>query len=221
MSAVIVKILESSYITHDVKRFAVEKPDGYDYEPGQGADLSINLSGWKDKRNPFTFTGYKDADYLEFMIKIYNDHQGVTNKLGKMNSGELILHEVFGSITYKGPGVFIAAGSGVTPFIAILRNLYKVNNLKKCKLILSNKTSEDVILDDELTKMLKGNFIKIFTRENNIGFMEKRVDENFLINTIKDFGQNFYVCGPDAFVKDVSSILVKLGASQEDLVIEK
>src|ERR1035437_116232 len=216
MSAVIVNILESSYITHDVKRFAIEKPPGFDYEPGQGADLSINIPEWKDKRSPFTFTGYKDADYLEFMIKIYNDHQGVTNKLGKMNSGELILHEVFGSITYKGPGVFIAGGSGVTPFIAILRNLYKGNNLKKCKLILSNKTSEDVILDEELTKMLKGNFIKIFTRENNIGFMEKRVDENFLIETIRDFGQNFYVCGPDAFVKDVSAVLVKLGASQED-----
>ena len=221
MSAVIVNILESSYITHDVKRFAVEKPDGYDYEPGQGADLSINIPGWKDKRNPFTFTGYKDADYLEFMIKIYNDHQGVTNKLGKMNSGELILHEVFGSITYKGPGVFIAGGSGVTPFIAILRNLYRMNNLKKCKLILSNKTSEDVILDEELTKMLKDNFIKIYTRENNIGFMEKKVDENFLIETIKDFGQNFYVCGPDAFVKDVSAILLKMGANQEGLVIEK
>ena len=221
MSAVIVNILESSYISHDVKRFAVEKPDGYDYEPGQGADLSINLPGWKDKRNPFTFTGYKDADYLEFMIKIYNDHQGVTNKLGKMNSGELILHEVFGSITYKGPGVFLAGGSGVTPFIAILRNLYRSNNLKKCKLIFSNKSSEDVILDEELTKMLKGNFIKVFTRENNIGFLEKRIDEQFLIEKIKDFGQNFYVCGPDAFVKDVSAILLKMGANQEGLVIEK
>jgi predicted ferric reductase len=60
------------------------------------------------------------------MIKIYLDHEGVTNKLGSLNAGaELILHDVFGAIQYKGPGVFIAAGAGITPFIAILRSLFK------------------------------------------------------------------------------------------------
>jgi len=37
-----------------------------------------------------------------------------------------------------------------------------------------------VILDDEFTKMLKKNFIKIFTRENVVGFLEERIDRNFL-----------------------------------------
>jgi predicted ferric reductase len=30
---------------------------------------------------------------------------------------------MFGAIEYKGEGVFIAGGAGVTPFIAILRQL--------------------------------------------------------------------------------------------------
>ena len=48
----------------------------------------------------------------------------VTNELGKLVVGdELILHSVFGAINYFGEGLFIAGGAGVTPFIAIFRQL--------------------------------------------------------------------------------------------------
>ena len=222
MSNHIVKILDTHYITHDVKRFVFEKPAGFDFIPGQAADVSINLTGWTDQLRPFTFTCLRDENFLEFMIKIYTDHEGVTNKLGSMNTGsELILHDVFGAIQYKGPGVFIAAGAGITPFISILRSLYSSRQIHGNRLIYSNKTSDDVIMEGELHKMLKNDFIKIFTRENTIGFLGRRIDRDYLIDTIGDFGQHFYVCGPDDFVKDISEILVKLGANPDSVVFEK
>src|ERR1043165_8991093 len=166
MSEHVVKILEAHFVTHDVKRFVVERPKGYDFIPGQATDVSINLPEWKDNLHPFTFTGLKEWKNLEFTIKIYANPKGITHQLGKMNSGsELILHDVFGAIQYKGKGVFIAGGAGVTPFIAILRDLQKKRQLRGNKLIFSNKTSEDVILDEEFTDMLGNNFIKVFTRE--------------------------------------------------------
>jgi ferredoxin-NADP reductase len=55
MSAHIVKVLEARFITHDVKRFKVEKPEGYDFIPGQATVVSINLPEWKDEIRPFTF----------------------------------------------------------------------------------------------------------------------------------------------------------------------
>ncbi len=222
MSEHIVKILESSYITHDVKRFVIERPAGYDFIPGQATDVSINVPEWKDQLHPFTFTGLTEWEHLEFTIKIYNDRAGITQMLGKTNSGaELILHDVFGAIQYKGPGVFIAGGAGVTPFIAILRNLHKQHKLAGNKLIFSNKTSADVILEKEFTDMLKENFIKVFTRENVIGFISKRIDRDFLIENISDFGQHFYVCGPDEFVKNINTLLLELGAKAEVLVFEQ
>ncbi|MCK7517280.1 MAG: hypothetical protein MZV64_05925 [Ignavibacteriales bacterium] len=42
---------------------------------------------------------------------------------------ELILHDVFGAINYKGEGVFIAGGAGVTPFISIFRYLQSKNEI--------------------------------------------------------------------------------------------
>lgn len=222
MDSHIVKVLQAFYITHDVKCFIVEKPEGYDFIPGQATEISINLPEWKDKLRPFTFTNLKEQNYLEFMIKIYRDHNGVTNMLGKINAGaELILHDVFGAIQYKGPGIFIAGGSGITPFISIFRDLHKKRQLMGNRLIYTNKTSDDVIMERELRKMLKENFVKVFTRENVIGFLGRRIDRNFLIENIADFGQHFYVCGPKDFVNSVTKLLLDLGVTADSLVIEE
>ncbi len=222
MSEYIVKVLEAKFITHDVKRFVVEKPIGYDFIPGQGTDISINLPDWKDKLRPFTFTSLRESKSLEFMIKLYRDHDGVTKMLGTVNSGdELILHDVFGTLDYEKPGVFLAAGTGITPFIAIFRELYRHNQIKDNRLIYVNKTSDDIIMGTELYKMLKRNFINVLTRENTIGYVGKRIDRNFLIENVTDFGQHFYVCGPDNFVKDMTKFLLDLGAEADTLVFEK
>lgn len=222
MAASIVKVLESSYVTHDVKRFIVEKPDGYRFIPGQGTDIAINLPEWKDKLRPFTFTSVNKWPYLEFLIKIYNERDGVTKQLGKTNEGaEFIIHEPYGTIQYKGPGTFIAAGTGITPFLAIFRDLYSKKQMTGNTLILSNKTSKDIILPDELVKMMGYNFINIFTREGVIGFIERRIDRNYLIETIHDFSGHFYLCGPDLFVREISAHLLSLGATAETLVFEQ
>lgn len=222
MSKYIVKILDAEYINHDVKRFIVEKPPEYQFVPGQGAEMSINLPEWAEKFRPFTFTNLQSQKYLEIMVKIYTDHSGVTKQLGKTNAGaELILQDAFGAINYKGPGVFLAGGSGITPFISIFRHLYKANLLEGNTLIYSNRTAEDVILYDELLKMLGKDLILFFSHENKIGFGDHRIDRNYLIAAIRDFSQYFYLCGPENFVKDMSKILLDLGANLESLVVEK
>jgi ferredoxin-NADP reductase len=222
MQQYIVKILEAGFITHDVKRFVVERPPGYDFTPGQATEVSVNIPGWKDQTRPFTFTGLREWNYLEFLIKIYPKHKGVTEQLAKANAdSEIIIRDVFGTIQFKIPGVFIAAGAGITPFIAIFRDLYKKKKLNGNKLIYSNKTSADVILKKELVKMFDEDFTNVITRERVIGFVGKRIDRDFLIDRIKDFGQGFYVCGPDEFVTSITGHLKDLGASADSIIFEQ
>lgn len=221
MNNYIVKVLQAFYITHDVKCFRVEKPAGYDFIPGQATEVSINLPLWSTQLRPFSFTSVREQDYLEFMIKIYTDHDGVTNMLGRVNAGaELILHDVFGAIQYKGPGIFIAGGSGITPFISIFRDLFQKNQIQGNRLIYSNKTSEDVIMDAELQEMLKDNFVKLFTRENVLGYIGRRIDRDYLIDNIPDFSQQFYICGKNEFVKSIKGYLENLGANTDSIFIE-
>ena len=134
---------------------------------------------------------------------------------------EKIGFAVFGTLDYEGSGVFLAAGTGITPFIAIFRDLHRHNKIPGNKLIYVNKTVEDVIMGNELFKMLKRNFVNVLTRENTIGYVGKRIDRNFLIENINDFSQHFYVCGPDSFVKDMTKYLLDLGADVDSLVVEK
>lgn len=115
MESHIVKILAVTPVTHNVRQFTVEKPRGYTFVPGQATEVSVNKPGWEEERRPFTFTSLTAWEHLEFTIKIYDDHNSVTHELGQLKAGdELILHDVWGTIHYRGEGVFIAGGAGVT-----------------------------------------------------------------------------------------------------------
>ena len=218
----IVKILKTEYVTHNVKRFTLSKPDSYKFKPGQATDIVINLPEWKEERRPFTFTSLNEWNHLEFTIKIYSDHNGVTNKLGTLLAGdELILHDIWGAIHYKGEGIFIAGGAGVTPFIAIFRQLQEDRKLGNNKLIFSNRTVKDIILKDEFEKMLGENFINTITGEKTEKYDNRKIDESYLKEKIKDLSQYFYICGPDAMIENVKDILLHLGADENKIVIEQ
>jgi len=142
-----VKILNIANVTHDVLRFEVEKPVHYIFTRGQATEVSINMSGWENELRPFTFTSLNDSPYLEFIVKSYSEHRGVTNKMKTLKVGDsLIIRDPWGAIEYKGPGYFIVGGAGITPFIAILRLLQKERRSDGNRLFFSNKTSCDVIL---------------------------------------------------------------------------
>jgi ferredoxin-NADP reductase len=217
-----VRINHIENVTHNVKRFQFEKPAGFHFTPGQAADVSINKDGWREEKRPFTFTALNEWSFLEFTIKMYSDHPGVTNELNTLQPGdELIISDAWGAIEYKGPGYFIAGGAGITPFIAILRQLHKENKLAGNKLFFSNKTSRDIILQEELTAMLNGDAIYVITDKLDKNYYNGYIDETFLEKNVDDFNKHFYLCGPDKMIKDLQGILEKLGAVPEALVFEK
>ena len=218
----IVRILDIHPVTHNVKQFIVEKPYGFTFAPGQATELSINQDEWADKRSPFTFTNFTDDHFLQFTIKLYTDHEGVTNHLGELNvCDELILREPWGTIEYKGPGYFIAGGAGITPFIAILRQLNREGMLADNKLFFSNKTDQDIILADELKSMLGENALFTITSQKDSEHDQRRIDAEFLKAEVKDFSKHFYVCGPDAMVQEITGILTELGANADAVVFER
>jgi len=218
----LVKIKSIDHITHDVLRVVTEKPPYYNFTPGQATDVAINKNGWKDKKRPFTFTSLPDNDFLEFTIKTYPSHQGVTNELLQLEKDdELILHDVFGAISYKGEGVFIAGGAGVTPFICIFRYLQSKNDVGGNKLIFANKTNDDIILAMEFEKILGENFINILSEEITDKYAHGQIDEDFLKANIDGFGCQFYICGPPPMMDAIQKQLDNLGIEKKDITVEE
>ena len=219
----IVKIQSIEQLTHDVRSYKVDKPRGYSFEPGQATELSIQHPAWIDEKRPFSFTSLDTDPYLEFIIKSYHDHAGVTNAFWKLQPGDaLLMDDPWGAISYKGAGCFIAGGAGITPFIAIFRNLAKQNQLKENKIFFSNKTVGDVILRDELTNYFGDQARFILTNDlTDHGLVSGYINAGFLSQEIKIFSTPFYICGPEAMTTSISEMLVNLGAAPEALVFER
>ena len=218
----IATLLMSEFVTHDVKRFVLEKPADFTFAPGQGALVAINQPGLREDGHPFTPTSLTDDKVLEFTIKGYPEHHGLTEKLHRLRPGDkLLLSDVFGTIQYQGPGVFIAGGAGITPFIAILRDLGRRGKLAGNSLIFSNKTRDDIILEKELRHYLGDRCTFTLTHESRPGYERRLVDEAFLKEKVRDFKQAFYVRGPPQMVEDVGGIFRRLGAKPNHIVFEQ
>jgi ferredoxin-NADP reductase len=217
----IVKIQSIKNVTHDVLRIVVERPQGYNFTPGQATEVSINKDKWQEEKRPFTFTSLPDANFLDFTIKTYPLRKGVTNELLKLKPGdELILHDVWGAISYKGEGVFIAGGAGITPFLSIFRHLQSTNKIAGNKLIFANKTKADIIHEEELKKMLGGSFINILSDETVDGYAHGFINKDFLKRNIERFDKTFYVCGPPPMMDAVQGFLAELGVTNNSVVVE-
>lgn len=216
-----VRVKSVDKITHDVLKIVTGKPQQYNFTPGQATEVSINKNGWKDERRPFTFTCLPENDYLEFTIKTYPSHKGVTNQLLQLKmDDELILHDVFGDIAYKGEGVFIAGGAGVTPFISIIRYLHSKNETGNNKLIFANKTKADIILEEEFKKLLGNNFINILSYEKVQGYANGQITEDFLKTNVDIPNKMFYVCGPPPMMEAIEKQLANLQEDKNSIVKE-
>lgn len=217
-----ISVLSITNITHNVIQINTTKPENYKFLPGQAADISINKPEWKSKRRSFTITNLPEDNHLEFIIKIYPLLKGVSKEIFKLEKGdELILHDVFGNISYKGEGTFIAGGSGITPFISIFKSLQAKSLIGKNKLIFANKMKKDIILEPELKKILGANFINILSEEKITGYEYGLITEDFIEkNSYKNDGI-FYLCGPFKMIKSLETNLRNLNIPKKNIIKEE
>jgi ferredoxin-NADP reductase len=218
----IVKIQSIKPLNHDVLEIKVDRPANYEFIPGQATEVSIDKPGWRDEKRPFTFTNLPQDTWLEFTIKTYPEHNGVTQQLLTLKVGDtLILHDIFGTIHYKGERTFIAGGAGVTPFISILKYQRNRHSMGNNQLIFANKTTGDIFLKQEFEKMLGKNFINILSEEDTKEFAHGLISKEFLSNYLPHGEGYVYICGPEPMLDMLEGQLGELGVAKEKIVKEE
>lgn len=216
------RILSVEKCTHNVVKLKIEKPEGLAYVPGQAADVALDRPEWAEELRPFTFTSLPHHDTLEFVIKVYPDHKGVTEQIGNLKEGDhLMIGDVFGDINYKGPGVFIAGGAGVTPFISIFKKLNQEKQLDKNKLIFANSTEGDIIERDFFEKILGNNFINVLSKEKVDGMENGFITKELISKNTIDSNSYFYLCGPPPMMNAVLGQLAEMGVPDSRIVHEE
>ena len=128
--------------------------------------------------------------------------------------------DVYGAIQFKGNGMFISGGAGITPFISILKSLDKRGALDGNSLLFGNKTKKDIFLKETLTALLGKNYLNILSREKTQEYPHGHIDKDFLKDLVIDVSKYYYVCGPPKMTESVIEDLRDLGVQKDHIVAE-
>ncbi len=127
--------------------------------------------------------------------------------------------------------VMVGAGSGVTPFISILREyadtLGQPGSPEAMTLLVAYRSKEDLICWEDLQALKNKPGIRIITtltREDarNEGYLHGRPDEAMLGGVCEGtFADATYMtCGPDAMMKSVRAFLQSQSVPDEHIMLE-
>lgn len=212
-----VKVQEIISETHDTKTFQTTRPRSFEFNPGQYCLI------WLDKFSrprPFTIASTPEKDYLEFTIKKIGEFTTAMFKLKKGDSLK-ITSPRDSKLSIKKPAsdriVFIAGGSGITPFYPTLKSLAEKAELT---LFYSNRTDKDIIFSEQLRQLAKNNDslnIRFFvTKQKDSAYENKRIDKDDL-KSVKSEDTQWYVCGPPSMTKAIHDSLLEIGVSEEKI----
>ncbi len=215
------ELTEIAPLNDTVIRIRTTRPEGFSFRPGQYCDLAIDRPGFQDETRPFSFTGTPDESSLEFVVRVHRSHRGVTAELRNLEPGSgLLLDEPEGTISYRGPGCFIAGGTGITPFLSIFRTHGGEADFATSSLLFCNKTESDHFLVDELAALFGSRVRFLVTHEPSQRFESGFIDID-LLRGCADPASLFSVCGPDEMVKEVTTGLAALGVPDQNIIIEQ
>lgn len=213
--------------THDVKTFRLTRPANFEFNPGQFSLFKLNTNkSYNREDHPFTMSSSPlEKNHVDFTIKEMTDF---TNDLFKLKTGDEIIIEEPQRTTLeflekdKQDIVFIAGGSGITPFISSLRFAIQKNMKNNFLLLYANRTLEDIIYKKELNNIQKNNGnIKIIhvlsseTKPHNYesGYIDKEKIEKHVKNKKNT---TFYLCGPPPMMNSMLKILSELKVSKKN-----
>jgi ferredoxin-NADP reductase len=127
-----------------------------------------------------------------------------------------------------GPLLLVAGGSGLVPLMAMLRHRAARSSAVDTRLLLSARSSPDVLYARELAELAAGDGLavhKTFTREAPAGWsgFARRVDADMLchVGPAPSRRPRIFVCGPTAFVERAADLLVGLGHDTAAIHLER
>lgn len=142
----------------------------------------------------------------------------LTPKLAKLLPGDIIwVSEPFGNYrTLPGKGYWIAAGTGVAPFVSMARS-----GLTSSKtLIHGGRTDEHFYFSTIFEKTLGDKYIRCCSQQEDTAHYKGRLTE-WLRNTADlDVNARFFLCGSAEMVVQVRDILIAKGVAFKNIISE-
>jgi len=232
VSAYASRLLNRVEVAEGTVAFHFEKPTGFDFKPGQSADLTLPNPPETDAEGnvrTFSIASAPFEDQLMFATRMRDT--AFKRSLKKMPLGTVVkMDSAMGSFTlHKNsakPAVFLAGGIGVTPFSSIVRQADHDRAPHKLYLFYSNRRPEDAPFVEVLQNLEKTNpqfrFIATMTEmrrsKKTWNGETGRIDQEMLSKYLNELrGPIYYVAGPPALVSGMRKMLVASGVDEDDI----
>ena len=205
----------------------------YAYLAGQYISLELEINGNKVRRS-YSICSSPISGLLQVGIKevpngIFSTY--VNRKIKKGDEIKAGIPEgrfIFDSKNNSIPIMAVAAGSGITPIMSILRSFLESTSNIPFTLIYGNKTPEKTMFYDEL-KSLEDRFeaFKIywsFSEKKIDGAEFGRIDSAFLNYVLKNDPNSspslVYLCGPEKLIDYSKQFFLEKGFNENDILFE-
>lgn len=235
-SGYILKIAETWDETHNVKSFVLYTPPGFKFTAGQHIMVSFGDGREVNGKTQIPLSiSNPPTDHNKIMITFKN-MGGFTAELSKLTLGnELVISEPFGETfnideRCRDNIVFLAGGTGVTPFMSSIRYLLAAEKSNKVFLFNGNLTEKDIIFKSELELICSEQshieVINVLSEKAGDCWNKEEgfITEETIKKYLKDEDLNNFVwimCGPPPMINAMKTVLKSLGVKDTNIKFEE
>ena len=214
------QILAILPLTDSVKHFVISTPDNFAFKPGQFVSLILPIEG-KEHRRPYSIASEpNDEDHISLCIKIIPE--GVcTPTINTLTVGDTVkVLGPLGQFTLKeyDSSLFIATGTGITPFRSMIPELLK-NTKKEVTLLTGHKTKNTALYSQEFLSLEKQ-----FENFKYSCVLSQEEDKKHVQDILKEMDikhKQIYICGLFPMIQEVLQILQEKNIPKEIIHFER
>lgn len=206
----------------------------FSFKAGQYVTLKTTIEG-KEIRRSYSICSSPKSGELKVAIKKVEHGVFSSYALSQLKTGDIIeVHEPEGkfilepsrSTNYLG----IAAGSGITPVLSMIKTVLQQEPSSSFTLIYGNKSSDETMFKSELDALSKTyntrfNLEYVYSRQNEEGALFGRIDKGHVNYFIKNIYKNWsfktaFLCGPEEMIKTISTTLKENHFKESQILFE-
>lgn len=193
----------------------------YKYHPGQFLHIAIDedyngTSQWPNSRC-FSMQSSPDEETIKITYSVKGQFTKLMEQHLKIGSEvwlKLPYGELFTQPHIKANTVFIAGGTGITPFLSLFTH-QSFNEYINPSIYLGFRSKEYNIYQDELNRLNNSSkFVKIFYEDT-----DDVIDIHTIFNDTST-NSDYFISGPPAMIKSFKNILINKGISSTHILTD-
>lgn len=216
-----VRVSEIRRETPHAVTVALEDGAGFDFRPGQFFTLIADIDG-RSVRRAYSASSVPGTKRLEVTVKRVDDGRFSSYVHDRLHVGD--------RLSVRGPSgsfhpdpradlVLIAAGSGITPMMSILRTRLSRPGRSRISLLYASRSDEETIFAAQLARLQRRHprrlrITHVQSRPDASWTGERgRIDADLLRRWLGDASPTaeYCVCGPEPVMAEARSVVAELG----------